>query len=146
MPTPTPREVFERLLDGVTNRKRDRLPELYAKDAVVDHPFDPRGAPPLVGREQLREHFAAIPDDLEMRAENVIVHQTRDPEVIVGEFEYHGRITTTGRRFIVPCIFVLRVRDGQIVQSKDYTHHLAFAQASGSLPALLSELAEQSPA
>jgi ketosteroid isomerase-like protein len=146
MPTRTPREVFERLLDGITNRKRDGLLELYAEHAVVDRPFDPNAAPPLVGREQLREHFAALPDDLEMRAENVVVHQTRDPEVIIGEFEYHGRITTTGRRFTVPCIFVLRVRDGRIVQSRDYAHHLAFAQARGSLPALLSELAEPGPA
>ncbi|WP_223839922.1 nuclear transport factor 2-like protein [Saccharopolyspora pogona] len=31
------------------------------------------------------------------------------------------------REFAVPCVFVLRVRDGQIVESRDYVDHFAFA-------------------
>ncbi|MDL4776450.1 MULTISPECIES: nuclear transport factor 2 family protein [Thermomonosporaceae] len=125
----SPRAVFQRLLDGVTEKRADELPLLYAEDAVVVHPFA-EPVSPLNGRAALREHFAQVPDlPIEIRARNVVVHETADPEVIVAEFEYAGRVTTTGRAFTVPNIFVMRVRDGLIVESRDYAHHAAFAAA-----------------
>ncbi|WP_028927310.1 nuclear transport factor 2 family protein [Pseudonocardia acaciae] len=131
---PSPRDVFERLISAVTGRRWDELPELYAEDTVVRHPFGPPGGWVLHGREEIREHFArgaALP--LEMRAEDVLVHQTEDPEVIIGEFRYVGRFTDTDRPLEVSNIFVLRVRDGQILESRDYADHLAFAAAGGRL-------------
>ncbi|MGP4015560.1 nuclear transport factor 2 family protein [Saccharopolyspora sp. 5N708] len=135
---PTPTEVFEELLHGVINRQVENLPNLYAADAVVQHPMSPRGGPTLRGREQLAAHFRAgltrtSPD---IQARDVVVHQTTDPEVIVAEFEYHGT-AHDGAAFAVPCVFVLRVRDGQIVASRDYVDHLAFARARGDVDALL---------
>ncbi|MEU6749439.1 nuclear transport factor 2 family protein [Spirillospora sp. NPDC046719] len=125
----TPRAVFQRLIDGVTARRPDGLPQLYAEDAVVVHPFA-RPASRLEGREALREHFARLETlPVEMTARNVVVHQTADPEVIVAEFEYAGRNTETGRDFVVPNVFVLRVRHGRIVESRDYAHHQAFEEA-----------------
>jgi uncharacterized protein len=138
----SPRGVFERLISGVTGRRWDELPELYAEDTVVRHPFGPPGGWVLRGREEIREHFArgaALP--LEMRAEDVCVHQTADPEVIIAEFRYVGRFTDTGRRLEVPNIFVLRVRDGQIVESRDYADHLAFAAAGGRLEEVVGTFA-----
>jgi ketosteroid isomerase-like protein len=129
----TPREVFERLIDGVTHRRWDTLPDLYAEDAVVVHPF---ASPPepLIGREALRRHFAAAATmDLEMTARDVVVYETADPEVVIGEFVYEGRVTATGHAFTVPNIFVLRVRDGLIVESRDYADHLSFAAATDRL-------------
>jgi uncharacterized protein len=132
----TPREVLARLVDGVTHGRWDELPGLYAEDAVVTHPFD-RSAGPLAGREALRRHFAAAAGmDLELTARDVVVHETTDPEVVIGEFAYEGRITTTGRAFTVRNVFVLRVRDGLIIESRDYADHLAFAAATGRLDAL----------
>ncbi|MER6814378.1 nuclear transport factor 2 family protein [Spirillospora sp. NPDC000708] len=125
----TPRAVFQRLIDGVTSRRPDGLPQLYAEDAVVVHPFA-RPASRLEGRDALREHFAQLETlPVEMAARNVVVHQTADPEVIVAEFEYAGRNTETGRDFVVPNVFVMRVRDGRIVESRDYAHHQAFEEA-----------------
>jgi ketosteroid isomerase-like protein len=133
-----PREVFERLIDGTTNRRWDELPELYAEDAVVVHPFATPDEP-LIGREALRRHFAAgATMDLEMASRNIVVHETTDPEVIIAEFEYVGRVTTTGREFTVPNIFVIRVRDGLIIESRDYADHLTFAATTGRLPELLA--------
>jgi uncharacterized protein len=129
----SPREVFEQIIDGVTHRRWDTLPDLYAEDAVVVHPF---ASPPepLVGREALRRHFAAAATmDLEMTARDVVVYETADPEVVVGEFVYAGRVVATGRAFTVPNIFVMRVRDGLVVESRDYADHLAFAAATGRL-------------
>ncbi|WP_131733066.1 nuclear transport factor 2 family protein [Actinomadura formosensis] len=129
----SPRAVFQRLIDGVTARRLEVLPQLYAEDAVVVHPFA-EPASRLEGRAALREHFARNFARLEtlsveMAARNVVVHETADPEVIIAEFEYAGRNAGTGREFVVPNIFVLRVRNGHIVESRDYAHHGAFEEA-----------------
>ncbi|HEY7485020.1 MAG TPA: nuclear transport factor 2 family protein [Streptosporangiaceae bacterium] len=137
--TASPREVFERVLAGVTGRRWDELPDLYAEDTVVEHPYAMPKPSRLEGREAIRRHFAAgarLP--LEMSARNVVIHETADPEVIVGEFDYVGRVTTTGRTFTFSNIFVMRVRDGQIVTSRDYHNHFALAEATGNAPALFT--------
>lgn len=142
----SPREVFGRLLDSVTGRKWADLPGLYAEEAIVEHPFAATTAARLEGREQIRAHFAAgATMPLEMRADNVVIHETADPEVIIAEFDYHGLVTTTGRTFTVHNIFVLRVRDGLIVESRDYVNHLALAAAFDRLPQLVAALAERQP-
>lgn len=134
----TPREVFERLVDGVAGGRWDELPGMYAEDTVVVHPFA-KPPEPLVGREALRRHFAAGAGmGLEMTVRDLVVHETADPEVVVGEFAYEGRVLATGRRFRVPNVFVLRVRDGLIVESRDYADHLAMAAATGRLPSLVA--------
>lgn len=125
----TPREVFERLVDGVTHARWEELPFLYAEDTVVAHPMS-GVSEPLVGREALRRHFAAAgPLGLEMTAEGLVVHETADPEVVIGEFTYVGRVVPTGREFRIPNIFVLRVRHGLIVESRDYADHPALDAA-----------------
>ncbi|MEU9873321.1 nuclear transport factor 2 family protein [Actinomadura sp. NPDC048021] len=125
----SPRAVFQRLIDGITGLRPEGLPQLYAEDAVVVHPFA-QPASRLEGREALRRHFEQLETlPVELKARNVVVHETADPEVIITEFEYAGRHTENGREFVVPNIFVLRVRDGHIVESRDYAHHRAFDEA-----------------
>lgn len=126
----TPRAVFQRLLDGIVARRPGDLPRLYAEDAVVVQPFA-HPAARLEGRAALREHFARLETlPLEMAARNVTVHQTADPEVIIAEFEYAGRNTATGREFLLPNIVVMRVRDGHIVESRDYHDHSGLGLAA----------------
>lgn len=137
-----PRAVFGRLLDGVTGRRWVALPALYAEDTVVEHPFAIPAPTRLEGREAIRAHFTAARElPLELTARNVVVHETVDPEVIIAEFDYVGRVTTTGAAFTVRNIYVLRVRDGLIVESRDYTNHFVLAVALGRLPALVAGLA-----
>jgi uncharacterized protein len=144
MPQPaSPREIFARLLDGVTGRALDDLHLLYAEDAIVEHPFATTAARRLEGREALRQHFAgAAGAPLEMHASNIVIHDTTDPEVIVAEFDYHGRVTTTGRTFTIPNIFVIRVHDGQIVSSRDYVNHAALAAAFDRLPQFVAAFSD----
>ena len=70
---------------------------------------------------------------------NVTIHETTDPEVIVAEFEYQGT-TGAGEAYALPAIFVMRVRDGEIVSSRDYHDHLASARAGGRLGELFAAL------
>lgn len=48
------------------------------------------------------------------------MHITGDPEVVIGEFEYHRCSANNPEPFVMPNIFVLRVRNGFIVESRDY--------------------------
>lgn len=48
--------------------------------------------------------------------------------------------------FRVPCVFVLRVRDGEIVESRDYIDHVAMARARGRLGELIAVLREPAAA
>ena len=41
-PHPSPRELFEQLIQGVSEQRWDELADLYAEDAVVEHPFASR--------------------------------------------------------------------------------------------------------
>jgi ketosteroid isomerase-like protein len=141
--TLSPREVFLRLVHGVCEGRWDELPDLYAERTDVAHPFHPLGAPALRGRDEIREHFAAASAGVAFgrRPANITIHETADPEVIVAEFEYRGTVAGTDEPIAVPCVFVLRVRDGEIVESRDYIHHLASARARGQLAPLLASLA-----
>ena len=80
---------------------------------------------------------------LELKARNIAVHQSTDPEVIVAEWDYDGLVTTTGRSFQVSNIQVSRVRNGQIVASRDYHNHLVLAEVLGQHPTLLAALANE---
>jgi uncharacterized protein len=142
MSEPTsPRSVLESLLQGISDGKWNDLADLYAKDAVVEMPFAPSSPTRLEGREAIRAHFAAAAGGpLRVEASNVVVHDTGDPEVVIAEFDYDGQVATTGRSFRVSNIQVLRVRNGQIVASRDYHNHLAIAAALGQLQELRSSL------
>jgi ketosteroid isomerase-like protein len=127
-------------VNGVAAGNWADLPGLYAEQTHVVHPFDPLRAPALRTREELRRHFsptnARLP--LDRRAANITIHETTDPEVIVAEFEYQGTVGGTGEPFALPGIFVLRVRDGEIVSSRDYFDHLTSARVRGQLDELVA--------
>ncbi len=136
----TPREVFERLIDGISSGRWGELAELYAEEAVVEIPFAPYPPQRIEGRAELKARFEELGESraVELQARNVTVRQTDDPEVIVAEFDYAGRYPATGRTFEASNILVVRVREGLIVHSRDFHDHLAFAAAGGSLPQLVA--------
>lgn len=135
--TRSPREVFLALINGVAAKQDPaEIAALYAEQTDVAHPFDPERAPALRTRDELREHFTLgqqIRGGFDRKAVDILVHETTDPEVIIGEFAYEGTNTDTGEHVRVPAIFVMRVRDGLIVESRDYADHLAAVRAGGAL-------------
>jgi uncharacterized protein len=148
MSSQSPRDVFLQLVDGVATAVETgdptRLPHLYAEATDVRHPMHRARIQPLTNRSELSDHFGVAETDyaptLRYKPEAIVVHETTDPEVIVAEFEYRGTVVAKGKSFAVPCVFVLRVREGLIVESRDYIDHVAFAQARGTLNVLLASL------
>jgi ketosteroid isomerase-like protein len=140
---PSPDQVLRTLMNGIADRAWERLHELYAEDAIVEHPFALPSPMRTEGREAIRRHFAnfsAAPLRLEVR--NMLIHQTADPEVAVAEWDYDGVVTGTGRSFRVSNIQVSRVQQGRIVASRDYHNHAFMAAVMGRLPMLVAALTD----
>ncbi|KRB76641.1 MULTISPECIES: nuclear transport factor 2 family protein [unclassified Kitasatospora] len=138
----SPREVFRKLLEGITAGRFAELAELYAEDAVVETVFAPVGPRRFEGRAVLEERFAEVSGSspVELTSKDVLIRETDDPEVIVAEWNYQVHHRVTGRNFEAANIQVLRVRDGLIVSSRDFHDHLALAVAGGALPQLVAAL------
>lgn len=69
------------------------------------------------------------------------MHVTADSELVIFELTYAGE--AGGRTFALPCIFVVRVRDGQIVESRDYGDHIGLARTFGRLDELVDQLHDE---
>jgi ketosteroid isomerase-like protein len=142
----SPRDVLEQLHQRISEGRWEELFELYAEDVTVDIPLAKPEPDHIEGLATIRRRFAdAGRSPLELRVVgDTVVHETTDPEVIVAEFDYEGRATDTGRTFRVSNVQVLRVRDGLIVQSRDYHDHFALAAVTGTLPRLVEALSPPS--
>lgn len=141
----SPREVFLALVHGLCDGRFDEVVELYAETTDISHPFDPLRGHGLASRAQLAEHFSKRParQTITARPSNIRIHETQDPEVIVAEFSYAGDNLETKAAFSYACIFVMRVRDGEIVESRDYVDHLSSAEARGALAPFLADITAQ---
>ncbi|WP_413105471.1 nuclear transport factor 2 family protein [Streptomyces sp. Inha503] len=124
----SPRAVFEKLLAGMVNRDFDNLRRLYAPDIVLEHPFAVPEPTVTRGQEGLRQLVDGLREWFQMTAKNVVVHETADPEVIVAEWDYETLVPGTDERFTTANVIVMRVRDGRIVESRDYHNHAALTQ------------------
>jgi uncharacterized protein len=135
-PTPAaPRAVVERFLRASAGNEWDDLADLYADDAVIEMPFAPPGVPRRsAGREVHRARFRTVAGLLRFEnVDSVVIHETNDPEVVVVEYDLHGRTVEAARSFVFSYIMVMRIRDGHIVSSTDYGNPLASAQVLGRL-------------
>jgi uncharacterized protein len=131
----TPTEVFHRMHELV--RAYDiRSVDCYAADGVLELPFAPPGmAKRLVGRDAIRALLA--PRYEVMRAtgrriagyRSLVVHETRDPEVIVAEFEVDGVPRGASSELLtLAFIQVFRVVDGEIALQRDYFDSYVMAE------------------
>jgi ketosteroid isomerase-like protein len=76
---------------------------------------------------------------------NVMVYETTDPEVIIGEWAATGRVSTTGRPFAISGLLVIRVREGLIVHVRDYMDALGTYHATDRLPEVAASLSADDP-
>jgi uncharacterized protein len=126
----SPREVVEALVETVADvirgndRRVDELVALYADPTHVVHPLGADRSATVTRPDELRLHFAPGKEDMpirDFRVSGLRMHATDDPEVVVAEFAYEAAGLTA------PCIFVTRVRDGRILESRDYVDHATMA-------------------
>jgi len=121
-----PHEVFELQRRTVVDYDMAGQADLFAEDGVMEFPFAPPGFPRrLAGREQIASVLAAAVEPVRASGRrltgyhSLVVHDTADPEVLIAEFEVHGR-TADGDTYELPYVQVFRIRDGRIVSLRDY--------------------------
>ena len=120
----TPADVLARRSQLIRNGDADGFAALFAPDAVIESSFaGPPGTPVrLTGREAIREYSRQVLAS-PLRLEDIEVaelYQTQDPEVVITEMRAKGTVTTTGRSFTTTSVQIIRIRDGQIVHSRDF--------------------------
>jgi uncharacterized protein len=135
MTQPTPDQVLERRRELLLNHDTDGFAGLFAEDAVIELPFTSPGLPSrLEGQEAIREfsrRVAAAPmriSDLE----EIAVHHTEDPEVVVVELAAKVTVPGTGATFATRSVQVFRIHEGKILLFRDYANPRALSEALGN--------------
>lgn len=62
-----------------------------------------------------------------------MIHETKDPEVVIVEYDVHGTVVPTGAPLHQTIIAVIRVRDGLVVSYRDYLNPLVLAETLASV-------------
>jgi ketosteroid isomerase-like protein len=121
------RAVFDRFLAASVENRWDDLADCYAEDVILEMPFTLPGAPRVTkGREELRRRFRRAGAARRItKADNVIVHETADPAVLVAEFDLHQDVS--GESFVATYVMVMTIEDGLITHTRDYTDTAAAA-------------------
>ena len=128
--TRTPRETVELMLHTVVEGRREEIADLYAPDVRIENPWAPDGVPRVSGgREQLRARMAQTEHLWSFDSvRDVAVHQTADPEVVVLEYRVNATVKESGAEFSLGFVAVMRIVDGLIVSSRDYSNPLETAE------------------
>jgi uncharacterized protein (TIGR02246 family) len=135
MSSATPADVLARRRHLILNGDADGFADLFAPDAVIESAFaGPPGTPMrLEGKEAIREYsrrMMASPLRLE-EFEVAELYQTQDPEVVIAEVRTKGTVKTTGRSFTTTSVQILRIREGNIVLSRDFADNRILEEAIG---------------
>jgi ketosteroid isomerase-like protein len=143
--TRSPRQTIERFLEAVVSPAPGDMADCYAERFVIEMPFAEGLAPERIEstREELRARFTAGRASRRYtRVTEVRIHETADPEVIVVEYRIEGVKAEGDDPFSLAFIMVVRVRDGLIVHSRDYSSPIAGARLLGRLPELIKRLTD----
>lgn len=129
----SPRDVILATQRALLDGDIEAVCSYFAPDAVLEFPRSAEAAVParIQGRESIRQVIAGLRQRLHGDGrrlsgfENLVVHETTNPEVVVVEFEALGEVATGNGDYRMPDIQVWRVRDGQVVSVRDYLGALA---------------------
>ncbi|MEV1167003.1 nuclear transport factor 2 family protein [Nonomuraea sp. NPDC049784] len=112
---------------AMLHKSPDELADLYAEDGLHEFPFG--GLAPYKGREEIRAGYHAMWGGATFEAQEVrrvALYQTTDPEVVVVEQNVFA--VAAGHQITVPGLLVLRIRNGQIIHTRDYMDTSAITQ------------------
>ena len=127
-----PLALYEKLKQNWLGSLNDPDDDLWAEDVVVETPYSLPGRRRHEGRaawlEYMRTSRAAMPPVRFDEVREIAVHETRDPEVLVIEYELTGTLLATGKQGSGRFVAVLRVRDGRIVLWREYQDVVAMAE------------------
>ncbi|MBR7838348.1 nuclear transport factor 2 family protein [Actinospica durhamensis] len=133
--TRTPRETIEQFLHTVVHGTRDELADFYTPDVRIEIPFAPGGVPQVSeGREEIRARMKGAEAMWSFDSvQDVTVHTTGEPDVVIAEYRVHGTLAANGRAFSLGYISVFRVEDGLVAWARDYGNPLEVGELTKEL-------------
>lgn len=134
----TPTELFYHIHERVRVYDIGFVDRFFAEDGVLEMPFAPGPMPRrVVGRDAIRAFLRPRYDALRSAGQrieeyrNVKIHETRDPEVIIAEFDACGVPRGAGlepHAAPLPFVLVYRIVEDRIVLQRDYFDSLAMSR------------------
>ena len=114
--------------------------DMFAEDGAMEFPFAPDGYPKRVeGKAALAAYLAGYPQRFRIdRVTSFVVHPVADPNLGIVEFSIEGIAVETRRPYNQSYIGVITLRDGKIVNYRDYWNPLTGMIALGGPDALLA--------
>ena len=101
--------------------------DTIAEDAVFEYRYDFPGFPRRVdGREALMALYAPYGDSTVLHSgDNLVVHHSTDPRVVILEYEVHGTKVASGKAYDNRFVSIVTVEDRKVVHWRDYMDSLA---------------------
>lgn len=145
MKNATPREIVERLRKSLETRNNNEFIDQFADDGVFELPFALEGSEArFEGINEIRKRFgitSSMGKLLEIHKVTANVYENIDPEVVTAEFMIEGKSLATGKSFNLPSsICVIKIRNGKIINYRDYPNTLGGAQIAGMLSQFAASL------
>lgn len=145
---PTILSVLKAALGGRIDPTASSFVEMMAEDFVMEFPYARPGMKRRIeGRPAVVEYLMTVAGGVSIEAiDNVVAHETGDPEVVIVEFEGRGRALKVGEPYDQRYISVIRTRDGKMVHYKDYWDPLQGLKAQLGSAAVEAFVLSASPA
>jgi len=127
----TAAQILRKSLDTFLAKDMKGWTELCADDVVAEFPFAPDGSPGRIeGKAALYDYLRGYPDAIDIAALPALtVYSTDDPTRAVAEWSASGTVLSNGNPYEMRYATFVTVRDGLIVNYREYWNPLAFMTA-----------------
>ena len=112
----------------------DKFAAVWAKDAVQDMPYSPKGHPKrVVGKENLVKLYEGWPQNSGKAdfTSQLVFYPMQDPETLFAEFKGDVEVIPTGRQYKQTYGGLFHVVDGKIKLFREYYDPAPFVWAFG---------------
>jgi ketosteroid isomerase-like protein len=122
-------------LDAFLAKDMRAWADLCAEDVLVEFPFAPAGTPSrLDGRVAIFEYLRNYPKIIDVHEIGSLeIYPTDRPDTVIGEWSAKGHVIPNGNAYNMSYATFVTVRDGSIVNYREYWNPLALAQALGDV-------------
>ena len=123
----TPRETVELLLHTYVHGDRATVADLYAPDPRIENPWARQESLRefVGGREALRARIEQTDQLVSFdAARDVRIHEGADSENVVLEVRFEVSVRASGDKLSIGFVWIMRIVDGLIVESRDYSNPL----------------------
>lgn len=136
--------VIEEFLDALETMNMERFLNVWHDSGVQVMPYAPDGFPTrLEGKEAIRRHYGVLLTEYKsMRIPDRAFHFTNDLNHVWVEFRGEILIKATGKSYNNTCVSLFTLRDGRIIEYKEYSNPISLLNAFGGSEAVSEKIGE----